>query len=98
MSEDHGGGHEEHDSKTHENILQCIFCSINQGKIPSKKIGENEEAMAFLDINPRSKGHTIVIPRNHAVTLSDLPSEAVCPLFTLVQEKAKQLVDIFEAE
>ena len=92
------GGHEEHGSEEHGKILQCIFCSINQGKIPAKKIGENEEVMEFFEINPRAKGHTIIISRQHAATLSDLPSEKVGPMFELVQEIAKQLVDVFEAD
>ena len=43
----------------------CIFCQIVKGKIPAKIIAENDHALAFLDINPISDGHTLVIPKKH---------------------------------
>jgi len=43
----------------------CIFCSIISKKVPSYKIAENDEALAVLEINPASKGHTIIIPKSH---------------------------------
>ena len=46
-------------------MTDCVFCGIAAGKIPAKKVGESEKALAFLDINPRSKGHTVVIPKGH---------------------------------
>lgn len=49
-----------------ENQQQCVFCSIVDGKIPSSKIDENEEAIAILEINPISKGHVLIIPKNHS--------------------------------
>jgi histidine triad (HIT) family protein len=44
---------------------ECVFCSIASGKIRSVKIDENEDAIAVLDINPISKGHALIIPKNH---------------------------------
>ncbi|MFB6192962.1 MAG: HIT family protein [Candidatus Nanohaloarchaea archaeon] len=43
----------------------CIFCKIIQGEIPSHKVYEDENVMAFLDANPVSKGHTLVVPKKH---------------------------------
>ena len=43
----------------------CIFCAIAEGKMPSYKIGENEENIAVLEINPLSKGHTLILPKKH---------------------------------
>lgn len=48
----------------------CIFCSIISGKIPSVKIFENSDAIAILEINPLSEGHTLVIPKKHAGQIS----------------------------
>ncbi|MDP2673178.1 MAG: HIT domain-containing protein, partial [Nanoarchaeota archaeon] len=48
-----------------EQTSQCIFCSIISGDIPSTKIDENENVIAILEINPISKGHTLIIPKNH---------------------------------
>jgi len=44
---------------------QCPFCMIVQGKLPSYKIGENTDAVAVLEINPVSEGHSIIIPKKH---------------------------------
>jgi len=51
---------------------QCIFCKIVKGNIPCHKIYEDNDSLAFLDVKPRAKGHTVVIPKNHAVTIFDL--------------------------
>ena len=47
---------------------QCVFCSIVQGKMPSYKIAENEKSIAILEINPLSKGHSIILPKEHIKT------------------------------
>lgn len=56
-----------------ENSTQnCIFCKIAKGEIPSKKIYEDEEVLAFLDINPISKGHSLIIPKKHFENIFDI--------------------------
>ena len=55
---------------------QCIFCSIASKQIPSTKISENEKAIAILEINPVSKGHTIIIPKEHVEKESEIPEDA----------------------
>lgn len=54
---------------------QCVFCSIIYGDIPSTKIGENEKAIAVLELNPISKAHAIIIPKEHISKEEDLPNE-----------------------
>ena len=51
----------------------CIFCAIAEGSIPSHSIYENETTMAFLDINPLSTGHTLIITKYHSSKLNQLP-------------------------
>ena len=51
----------------------CIFCKIVQGQLPSAKVLETDEAVAFLDIHPVIPGHTLLVPRAHHAHLSDLP-------------------------
>ncbi len=53
----------------------CIFCKIVAGQIPCHKLYEDGRVLAFLDVGPLSPGHTLVIPKHHAVTLDDLPDE-----------------------
>ena len=55
---------------------KCIFCSIVFGDIPSHRIDENSEAIAVLEINPISKGHSLIIPRKHLKEGSEIPKEA----------------------
>jgi diadenosine tetraphosphate (Ap4A) HIT family hydrolase len=62
--------------KKREGEQQCIFCSIVFGDIPSYKIDENDKAIAVLEINPISRGHSLVIPKEH-VSKEKLPSEVL---------------------
>ncbi len=64
----------------------CIFCSIAEGKVPGYKIAENSESLAVLEINPISKGHTIIIPKIHT---KDSPKKAI-ELAQEVADKIKQ--------
>ena len=51
--------------------MDCIFCKIVAGGIPSFKVYEDATALAFMDINPLTEGHVLVIPKRHSVTLFD---------------------------
>ena len=65
---------------------QCVFCSIIDNKIPSYKIDENKNNIAILEINPLSKGHSLVIPKQH-LEAEKIPSNA----FTLAKKIAKKI-------
>ncbi len=61
----------------------CIFCKIVRGEIPSARVIETHESIAFLDINPVIHGHTLLVPKGHYRSLPDLPDAlagAVCSL------------------
>lgn len=53
-------------------MKDCIFCKIAAGDIPSYKVFEDDKTIAFLDVNPISKGHTVLIPKAHAETIDKL--------------------------
>ena len=53
----------------------CIFCKIIKGEIPCYKVYEDDKVIAFLDVNPLSKGHTLVMPKEHFETVLDIPSD-----------------------
>ena len=55
--------------------MDCIFCKIVTGEIPSEKVYEDDRVLAFLDINPLNDGHLLVIPKAHAATIFEI-SEA----------------------
>ncbi len=52
-------------------MAECIFCQIVEGAIPTKKIYEDEQVIAFDDINPQARVHILVIPKLHVVSLDD---------------------------
>ena len=68
----------------------CPMCLIKDGKIPSSKLEENEKALAVLEINPISKGHTIIIPKEHITKPEELPKE-IKELTEKVSLKLKKL-------
>lgn len=55
-------------------MKDCIFCKIVKGEIPSLKVYEDVNFMAFLDINPNTKGHTLVVPKTHYRWTYDVPN------------------------
>jgi histidine triad (HIT) family protein len=63
----------------------CVFCRIIAGEVPAHLVLDDEEFVAFLDARPVFKGHVLVVPRRHYVTLADLPVPAVGPLFERVR-------------
>ncbi len=69
----------------------CIFCKIAKGEIPSSKIHEDKDVIAFLDIAPANKGHCLVIPKEHYETLADLPPELLRKTMDVCQKVAKAL-------
>jgi histidine triad (HIT) family protein len=73
--------------KTHEQAKECVFCSILSGNISSHKIGENPKAIAVLEINPVSKGHSIVIPKEHMQSSEKLLQS----VFALAKNVAKRM-------
>ncbi len=54
-------------------MSECIFCQIIKGEIPSFKVYENDKFFAFLDIRPRTEGHTLLIPKEHYRWVYDVP-------------------------
>ena len=61
--------------------MNCIFCKIAKKEIPSNLVFENNEVFAFLDINPVSDGHILVIPKAHYEKMTDTPDELLAKLF-----------------
>ena len=69
----------------------CVFCAIAAGEIPSFKVYEDDLVLAYLDINPFSKGHTLVIPKEHSAGLVDTPDETLAALIARVKKIASHL-------
>ncbi|RMJ27723.1 HIT family protein 1 [Aspergillus sp. HF37] len=75
-------------------MAACIFCKIIKGDIPSFKLFESEKVFAFLDIQPLSRGHALVIPKFHAAKLTDMPDEHLVEVLPV----AKKIAQITGAE
>jgi histidine triad (HIT) family protein len=67
-------------------VSDCVFCDIIAGTRPAHVVLSDDVAVAFLDARPVFKGHVLVAPRVHVVTLPDLPADLVGPLFLRVQQ------------
>jgi histidine triad (HIT) family protein len=66
-------------------VADCVFCAIAAGNVPAFVVSSSDSFVAFLDARPVFKGHVLVAPRAHVVTLADLPSSDVGPYFTYVR-------------
>ena len=69
----------------------CIFCKLANGEIPSTTIYENEEFRVFFDINPASKGHCLIVPKEHYSDVFDVDPEVAGRLFSLAVKVAGSL-------
>ena len=72
--------------------MECLFCKIINGEIPCYKIYENDDVLAFLDINPDSDGHTLVIPKKHFTDLDDIDLETL----TAINKASKEIKKLLE--
>ena len=69
----------------------CIFCKISNGEIPSTTIFENDEFRVIFDIAPATKGHCLIIPKNHYNDIFDMDAETGGKLFSLATAVARSL-------
>ena len=69
----------------------CVFCAIAAGEIPSFKVYEDDVVLAYLDINPFTRGHVLVIPKEHFTGLLDTPSDVLKEIVVRVQKVAAHL-------
>lgn len=73
--------------------MDCVFCGIVTGDLPSSRVYEDERVVAFMDINPATPGHVLVIPRAHAPYLADLAVGDAERMMSVAQRLAQALRD-----
>lgn len=66
----------------------CIFCKIANGDIPSKTLYEDEEFKVILDVGPATRGHALILPKNHYANLYELPDETAVKVMILAKKMA----------
>ncbi len=69
--------------------MDCIFCKIANGEIPSKKIYEDDVVIVFLDINPISSGHMLVVPKDHTLDLETIDDEVLIHINKVIRKMMK---------
>ncbi len=78
--------------------MDCIFCKIIAGDIPSHKVYEDDATLAFLDINPASRGHTLVVPKHHADDLYDMAPDALSNVAVIAQQIALRIRQVMQPD
>ena len=78
--------------------MDCVFCKIRDGQVPSLKICEDSRTLAFMDINPLSQGHCLVITKNHAATIFESEVTDLQAAMTTVKKVALAVRSAFQAE
>lgn len=73
-------------------MKDCLFCKIINGEIPSYKIMENNSLYVFMDINPNSNGHMLIIPKEHVVTVLDVKGDFITEALEIIKEKLYPLL------
>ena len=76
----------------------CIFCKIANGEIPSATLYEDEEFRVILDLGPASKGHSLILPKKHAVNIYELPDETAGKAMILAKKMAGKLRDALNCD
>lgn len=74
-------------------MTACLFCEIAAGDVPAQVVLEEDEFVAFLDTRPVFKGHTLLVPRRHVVTLPDLPADLRDGFLASMQRLATAMVE-----
>ncbi len=77
-------------------MTDCVFCKIVKGDIPCTKIDETPKALAFLDIAPISKGHTLIIPKEHYENIIDTPHAVLAEVMPLLKKVTHALASYAE--
>ena len=70
----------------------CLFCKIIKKEIPSYKILENDSLYVFMDINPISNGHLLIIPKQHVITVLDIKKDFITEALEIIKEKLYPLL------
>lgn len=73
-------------------MSDCIFCKIIVGEIPSHKVYEDDQVLAFLDIKPLNPGHTLVVPKHHAESVIDSAEEDMRSVMSVIKKIAPAIL------
>ena len=78
--------------------MDCLFCAIVAGDLPSTKVYEDELTYAFMDISPASEGHLIVVPKRHSRDILEIAAEDLTAVMLTGQRMAQRVTDVLGAD
>ena len=81
-----------------QNKTDCIFCKIVTREIASETVFEDEKTLAFLDINPVTPGHTLIVPKIHFSSMIETSDETIAHIFKVSKELMKKIKKVFDAD
>ena len=73
--------------------MDCIFCKIINGEIPSKKLYEDDKVVVFMDANPNVDGHSLIVPKKHYTDFTELDDEIILHMNKVKKEIIKMIMD-----
>lgn len=79
-------------------MTDCLFCGIVEGTIPSQTIDSDERTVSFMDINPATPGHALVVPRAHSADLMEIDPEDLAAASVAAQRLARRMEDVLEPD
>lgn len=79
-------------------MTNCIFCKIANGEIPSATIYEDEKFRVILDLGPASKGHALILPKEHYADIYEIPEELAGEAYKLAARLAKKMTEVLKCD
>lgn len=76
----------------------CIFCKIANGEIPAKTIYEDEDFRVILDLGPATRGHALILPKEHAANLYELPDEIASKALVVAKRMAAKMTEALQCD
>jgi len=76
-----------------KNMEDCIFCKIIKGELPAEKVYEDDNFIAFPDVNPKTEGHTLIVSKKHFRNLLDMPVSLGNELLEAIKKVSLKLID-----
>ena len=77
--------------------MDCVFCKIINGEIPSKKLYEDDKVIVIMDVNPKVDGHALVIPKEHVTDFMEISDELLTHIYEVAREVSKKLMSKLNA-
>ena len=76
----------------------CIFCKLANGEIPTNKIYEDDDFTVIMDASPATKGHSLILPKEHYANLYEIPDEIAAKVFPLVKKLVSHMTEVLKCD